>query len=482
MKLTLFSRMVISLIAIFILSMLMSLYTIYQLHKLQDITNAIELDLRFVDLGEKLSDDFLTIRRHEKKYLISKDEEFYILFESGKATFQSDLEKLLAMADTPEMRNRIEDVKENHDQYQALLAEEVSYVRSGNDYPRELFERKKGDCEGAILDVLFNQVRDYGLEKKDGKWKQLIESEARTIKMALVISITSLVFIITISVLITLNITKPLSAMKSKTRDIAQGNFANLTEFSSAPEIKELEQAFNSMCSRLKEMDTLKSDFYSLMSHELRTPLASIKEGTSLLIESLKEKDITPKQQKLLAIMTEESNRLMKLVNSLLDLSKMEAGMMVYAFTKADLIPLIRRAVREIEPLAEKKNITIEIRGGDKLPLIKADPERMLQVLRNLIGNAVKFTPDYGKVHIAARAREGGVEVSVRDTGVGISKDKLTAIFDKFQQEILTHSNKIKGTGLGLSFVKHIIKDHGGRVWAESTLGQGSTFIFVLPV
>jgi two-component system sensor histidine kinase GlrK len=218
------------------------------------------------------------------------------------------------------------------------------------------------------------------------------------------------------------------------------------------------------------------------MSHELRTPLASIKEGTNLLVGSLKEEGITPKQKKLLAIMTEESNRLIKLVNSLLDLSKMEAGMMVYAFTSADLIALIRRAVREIEPLAEKKKVTIAIGVGEGLPRIKVDSERMLQVLRNLIGNAVKFTPKDGHVHVSAQFSKQVVEVSVRDTGVGISKESLTAIFDKFQQDTITHSNKIKGTGLGLSFVKHIIKDHGGKIWAESTLGQGSTFIFVLPV
>ena len=102
--------------------------------------------------------------------------------------------------------------------------------------------------------------------------------------------------------------------------------------------------------------------------------------------------------------------------------------------------------------------------------------------MRNLIGNAVKFTPRDGYVYVSAQARKQGVEVSVKDTGVGIPKESLTAIFDKFQQDVLTHSSKIKGTGLGLSFVKHIIRDHGGKVWAESTLGQGSAFIFVLPV
>jgi two-component system sensor histidine kinase GlrK len=474
--------MVISLLAIFILSIAVSVYPIYQLYTLEDITKSIVFDVDFVDLGEKLSKDFLSMRGYEKKYIISKDDEFYKLFDEGKATFESDLEKLLSMADTTEIRNHLREVKKNHEKYQDSFADELKHVQIGDDYPKELFEVEKEEIEKAILDVLVMEVGNYGQERKQGKFEELVEAEDRIITVALGITITSLIFIIAISILITINITKPLSAMKKKTREIAKGDFGSRLELSSPPEIKELEQAFNFMCARLQEIDKIKSDFYSLMSHELRTPLASIKEGTSLLVESLKEEDITAKQKKLLAIMTEESNRLIKLVNSLLDLSKMEAGMMVYAFTRADLIALIRKAVREIEPLAEKKNVTIAIEAGEGLPLIQVDTERMLQVLRNLIGNAVKFTPKDGYVHVSAQASEQGVEVSVRDTGVGISKESLTAIFNKFQQDVLTHSSKVKGTGLGLSFVKHIVKDHGGKIWAESTLGQGSTFIFVLPV
>jgi signal transduction histidine kinase len=183
-----------------------------------------------------------------------------------------------------------------------------------------------------------------------------------------------------------------------------------------------------------------------------------------------------------LVIMTEESNRLIKLVNSLLDLSKMEAGMMVYNFTRADLMLLINRVTREIEPLAKTKNIKIEIKTSKELPLIKVDEEGMLKVLRNLTGNAVKFTPNNGYVRVLAQTIEQGVKISVEDTGDGIPKESLISIFDKFQQDIFTHTNKINGTGLGLFIAKQIIHDHGGRIWAESTVGQGSTFTFVVPV
>jgi two-component system sensor histidine kinase GlrK len=233
---------------------------------------------------------------------------------------------------------------------------------------------------------------------------------------------------------------------------------------------------FNFMCDRLKETDTMKSDFFSLMSHELRTPVASIKEGTNLLMEGVGG-ETNEKQKRLLRIISEESDRLLGLINSILDLSKMEAGMMTYAFVQADIGLLISKAAVEIEPLAKAKNIRGELNISKDIPLVKMDTEKMLQVLRNLIGNAVKFTPHGGSVKISAGFDDGNLEVSVADEGPGIPEENLVTIFDKFKSY---HSRK--GTGLGLAIVKNIIKAHGGRVWAESRSGRGSTFTFVLPV
>ena len=126
------------------------------------------------------------------------------------------------------------------------------------------------------------------------------------------------------------------------------------------------------------------------------------------------------------------------------------------------------------------KNITIEAQVNSGLPVVKMDSERILQVLRNLLGNAVKFTNNGGYIQVRARPLNHGVEVSVTDTGEGIAAEDLKHIFDKFQQAGKANENNNVGTGLGLSIVKHIIDAHGGKVWAESTVGSGSTFIFVL--
>jgi two-component system sensor histidine kinase GlrK len=224
----------------------------------------------------------------------------------------------------------------------------------------------------------------------------------------------------------------------------------------------------------------MKTDFFASMSHELRTPLTSIKEGTGLLLEGVGGAT-TEKQRKLLTILAEESNRLIGLVNSLLDFSKMEAGMMTYSFEKASLAPLIKKAVGEITPLLEAKGIQLETEVADGLPTVKLDRERILQALRNLLGNAIKFTPKAGRVKVSARPANGKVEVSVRDTGPGIAAENLKTIFDKFQQGNSAGAFSANGTGLGLAIAKHIIISHGGEIWAENHLDQGSTFIFVLP-
>ncbi len=190
---------------------------------------------------------------------------------------------------------------------------------------------------------------------------------------------------------------------------------------------------------------------------------------------------LTDKQKRLLRILAMETDRLIGLVNSLLDLSKMEAGMMTYRFEPGVLSPLIDRAMMEIGPIVESKKITVEKRVNESLPKIMMDSERILQALRNLIGNAVKFTPEGGQIRVSALLVNRNVEVSISDTGPGIPEENLGKIFDKFQQALPSGSYPMKGTGLGLAIVNHIISSHGGKIWAESKPGQGSTFIFVLP-
>jgi len=318
------------------------------------------------------------------------------------------------------------------------------------------------------------------MEETYERMMQLTDAADQARRVSVVIALACLFVIMLLSLLITRSITRPIALLKNRTREIAAGRFDGGLHISSPPELGALAEAFNLMCQKLGEIDRMKADFFSSMSHELRTPLTSIKEGTGLLLDGVGG-ETTDKQRKLLTILAEESNRLIGVVNSLLDLSKMEAGMLNYQFETVNLDPLIRQAVAEITPLVEAKQIVLEAAVDARLPPARLDPERMLQVLRNLLGNAVKFTPKGGCVRVAARCADGKLEVSVQDSGPGIPAESLTAVFEKFRQGNHQGARARQGTGLGLAIAKNIVSSHGGEIWAESESGQGSKFFFVLP-
>jgi two-component system, NtrC family, sensor histidine kinase GlrK len=479
MKLSIFSRLVIGYLVLLILSAGVSVYEILQLGSVRDVTSSIiAVDTGIEDIHGKLADAFLSESRYEQKFLIMKDIALYNSFRKSKEDFEQYLQNAMKLSDSPQVKASFDRIRQLHDQYLALFAEEVEHIKAGNKRDEYLNKEEKDKLSDSIIEEM-KILRALNQENILAKIKSLrmAGTSARTVAMS--ITAASLLLGIVLAVFITRSITVPLSEMKKKTKEIAAGVFKADLEFNSPLEIAELAADFNLMSRKLRKVEKMKSDFFSLMSHELRTPLTSIKEGTNMFLEGVGG-DVTKKQEKLLRIISEESNRLITLVNSLLDLSKMEAGMLAYNFTEASLAHLIQKAVNEVLPLAESRQITIH-KFVDELPVMKLDPERVLQVLRNLIGNALKFTPPCGAVGISAQLKQGMVEVSVADTGAGIPKDQLKMVFDKFQQVNFPGADKSAGTGLGLAIVKHVIEKHGGAVWVESVLGKGSTFFFALP-
>lgn len=482
MKLTIFSRLVISYLVIFVLAMTVSIYAISHLRQFEKVTRSIiNVDNRLIEYKKKLSDILLSMMLYEKKYIVIKDAGLYNQFDLATNEFDRQLAELTSLTQDGRTADMINKIRHNKQRYQSIFRDEAGYLGAGQKYDEAQYKSEKDSAVNEVMESL-RDLEAYGQGNTYSKVRELSEAYSRAGKVAVAIGSVSLIFGIIISILITVNITRPLSIIKKKTADIARGDFGQDLNLSAPPEIEVLAKSFNLMCSKLKEIDKMKSDFFSLMSHELRTPLTTIKEGTNLFSESLEEQGATEKQKRLMTIINEECNRLIKLVNSLLDLSKMEAGMMVYNFHKAELPPLISKITDEIEPLAETRRIRIETEISRELPFITMDTERMLQVLRNLIGNAVKFTPNEGYVRISAQAVDKGVKVSVADSGRGISEEKVTAIFDKYYQDTLARSSKIKGTGLGLAIVRQVVNSHGGKVWVESTSEHGSVFSFVLPV
>jgi two-component system sensor histidine kinase GlrK len=479
MKLTIFSRLVVGYLAIFVLVMAMSLYTIFQIGQFNDVTRSVLMvDNRLIDYNGKLSDAILSQVRYERKFFITKDEALYTQFLMSKGEFDQYLQEAVTIADSPSIKASLDRAKRHYQHYQDLLNEEVKSLKTGRPYSAAWYLQEKEKATDRVMEEL-ESMRSESQQRIYGKISDLNKSGSRSRRVVILLTTAFLVFGIAASLFINRSITQPISILKKKTGEIANGDFESNLNLSSPPEIKALASSFNFMCQKLKELDRMKSDFFSSMSHELRNPLTTLKEGIGLLLEGAGG-SLTEKQKRLLSILTEETNRLIGLVNSLLDLSKIEAGMMTYHFEAGNLAPLIRKAIQEIGPLAEAKKIGLEAEITEGLPLVKMDQEKILQALRNLIGNAVKFTPQGGLVRVSSDYTNGNVKVSVSDTGSGIPEENLMTIFEKFHQGPLRR-DQMNGTGLGLAIVKHIITAHGGKVWAESELNQGSTFTFLLP-
>jgi two-component system, NtrC family, sensor histidine kinase GlrK len=475
MRLSIFSRLVIGYTAIFMMIIIVSISITLQFKKLEDFSNSVININKRLSNNKKLMGGLLALVNYEKKFILLKDGKTYNDFLKAKNDFEQSFKELTTVADYQQSKKIIIDINQAYQRYQGLFDKEVESLRAGKPYPYEWYQMEKENATRIIMAGL----KELGTYIENTNYEKLMDMQEAGInarKVILVVTVLSVLCGIVLSVFTTRSITRPLSIMRKKTEEIAKGNYEGDLQFSSPREINELMHAFNFMCNKRKEMDTMKSDFFSLMSHELRTPLTSIREGTNLLLEGVGG-EINKKQKRLLSIISEESNRLLELINSILDLSKMESGMMTYNFVQANIASLIGKAALEIEPLAKSKNIRGELDISREIPLVKIDTEKMLQVLRNLIGNAVKFTPYGGRIKISTQFNNSNLEVSITDEGPGIPSENLITIFDKFK----SFSNS-KGTGIGLAIVKNIIKDHGGRVWAESTSGRGSTFTFVLPV
>jgi PAS domain S-box-containing protein len=223
-----------------------------------------------------------------------------------------------------------------------------------------------------------------------------------------------------------------------------------------------------------------KSRFLANMSHELRTPLNAVLGYAELILDSVYG-EAPDKMRGVLRRIESNGRHLLGLINDVLDLSKIEAGQLTLSLTDYSLRDVIQTVFSAVEPLATEKRIALKIDVAPELPPGRGDERRLAQVLLNLVGNAIKFT-DIGEVLIEGSSANGSFNVAVRDTGPGISQADQAKIFEEFQQADNSITRKKGGTGLGLAISKRIIEMHGGRIWVESQLGQGSMFSFTLPV
>ena len=273
---------------------------------------------------------------------------------------------------------------------------------------------------------------------------------------------------------------RPISALVNGIKNIEEGKYGYKIGIRRNDEIGQLVSGFNRMSDKLSEVDKLKFDFLSVLSHELYTPITPIMDSSSQLLESdtLKETD-----RQLAKIINRQINKLQSLINEVLDFSWLEVKEWKLDQEPVSLGALGEAALIEQKSQAEAKGVKLKIKIGTHLPTIMADKKRIMHVLKILLENSVKFTPEGGEVSLDINRVSGGVELTVADTGIGIAKENMEKIFSSFYQ-VEDHMTRTRGgMGLGLAIAKRIIEAHNGSLWAESQgLGEGSRFIFLLPV
>jgi signal transduction histidine kinase len=231
---------------------------------------------------------------------------------------------------------------------------------------------------------------------------------------------------------------------------------------------------------RLKEVDRMKDQLLSNVSHELRTPITIVKSALELMLDD----EVSEEQGKLVLMSKSNLNRLDTLVGDLLFFSTKEREIPEEEIDKVSLKDVIKEATSGISHMAEINDITVTTNMSKNLPKMDASKSRLIQVFTNLLGNSIKFNKEKGSINIKVVYKQGDdeVSVSVSDTGVGIPKDQLPRVFERFYQVDGTTSRKYGGTGLGLAITKSIVEAHGGKIWVESVVGEGTTFHFTLPL
>jgi two-component system phosphate regulon sensor histidine kinase PhoR len=222
----------------------------------------------------------------------------------------------------------------------------------------------------------------------------------------------------------------------------------------------------------------MRRDFISNVSHELRTPLAAIKALTETLQAGALEDP--PAAQRFLMQMETEVDSLSLMVSELLELSRIESGRVPLNLAPTRPMEIVNQAQERLHLQAERAGLTLKMEYPDELPDVMADASRVQQVVVNLLHNAIKFTPTGGQVTVSAEPYNDYICFTVEDTGIGISKEDLPRIFERFYKA--DRSRTTSGTGLGLAIARHLVEAHGGRIWAESEIGKGSAFHFTIPL
>ena len=294
----------------------------------------------------------------------------------------------------------------------------------------------------------------------------------------LVSTIAALVSAILVSLFVSHRVVTPIRQMMQASRHIAAGHYHERVKVVSEDELGQLGHSFNQMATSLEHTESLRRELIGNVTHELRTPLSTIKGYMEGLMDGVLPAEPNTYQQ-----VYREADRLQRLVSDLQELSRVEAGAFDLDCQPVKMAELIQHIVSRLRPQFEEKGVNLDVDLPSDLPRVRVDEDRINQVLINLIGNALQYTPTGGMVTVTTEKHPPELWITINDTGIGIATEHLPHLFTRFYRVDKSRSRAGGGSGIGLTIVKYLIEAHGGRVWAESQgEGQGSIFTFSLPI
>ena len=399
--------------------------------------------------------------------------------------FGYDLDRLQFLAkDEVEL---LAQVQQDYQQFIEVVTHVIELIRAGKPAQGRELQHTKAAPLADRLERLTNEL----VNKAEADMVGHVEATQNAYRISrwtiIVFAIGSIALALVLGYSISLSIIGPVRKMEERFGQIGAGEFSGRIDVPNQDELGKLAANLNRMSEELGRLygaldaaNRHKSEFLASMSHELRTPLNAIIGFSEVLKEGLIG-ELTAKQSEYARDIHSSGHHLLSLINDILDLSKIEAGHMELVATSFNLPIALENAITLVRERASRHGLSLELQIDVRLGDFVADERKFKQILLNLLSNAVKFTSEGGKIGVKTVPVADGIEVSVSDTGIGIALEDQELIFEEFRQVGSDYTKKREGTGLGLTLTRKFVEMHGGRIWVQAELGQGSTFTFTLP-
>jgi two-component system sensor histidine kinase GlrK len=418
-----------------------------------------------------LRDQMFSLARLEARFTVLRDARYATAWTERASRVEADFDRLRGLVRTPRERALLADAVAAFEVYQRAVADEHDRAVRGQSV-----EEPRSRSLGERVEEALERVMDATYARVVSAQAEAARLEARTWSGVLLALGAAVVLALVGTAVLAHRITRSLRRLSAATTAVAAGSYREPISDAARDEIGALARSFNAMAAQLRRIDETKEEFYATLSHELRSPLTSVREAAHLLGDAVPG-PLNAKQARLVTVIGHSTDRLLRLVNQMLELSRLRAGVLPLARERVDLARVVGRAVEELRPQAEEGGIVLTRERVGEVFDARGDEDRLVQVVVNLVANAIRFTLRDG--HVTVRLIDAGpeIEIQVEDTGVGIPAAALPRIFDSWRQ---AHSDR-GGTGLGLAVVRGVVLAHDGRVTVESQEGKGSRFTVLLP-